>query len=113
MRFNGKSTCYMLCRRYWKIDKHFPKKVNAEFIEIMDIDNIKMRVWERGAGETLACGTGACASAVASYLNGFTKRNVNVHLLGGTLNIDWNEKDNHVYMTGPARTVFTGEYINE
>ncbi len=94
-----------------EVDEHFPKKVNAEFIKIIDRNNIKMRVWERGSGETLACGTGACASAIASYLNGLTDRNVNVHLLGGDLNINWNEKDNHVYMTGPATTVFTGEYI--
>lgn len=94
-----------------EIDEHFPKKVNAEFIQIIDKNNIKMRVWERGSGETLACGTGACASAVASYLNGLTDRNVNVHLLGGILNIKWNKEDNHIYMTGPATTVFTGEYI--
>ena len=68
-----------------------------------------MRVWERGAGETLACGTGACASAVAAVLNGYTSRKVKVHLLGGDLSIEWNEKDNHVYMTGPATTVFDGE----
>ena len=71
-----------------------------------------MRVWERGSGETLACGTGACASAIACYLNGLTDRNVNVHLLGGDLMIKWNEEDNHIYMTGPATTVFTGEYIS-
>ena len=94
-----------------EVDKHFPKKVNAEFIQIIDRNNIKMRVWERGSGETLACGTGACASAIACYLNGLTDRNVNVHLLGGDLMIKWNEEDNHIYMTGPATTVFTGEYI--
>lgn len=92
-----------------EIDKHFPKKINAEFIEIIDKNNIKMRVWERGAGETLACGTGACATAVAAVLNGYTKRNVTIELLGGKLEIEWNEKDNHVYMTGPATTVFEGE----
>lgn len=90
-------------------DSHFPKRINAEFIEIMDEKNIKMRVWERGAGETLACGTGACAVAVACYINGVTSRDVNIHLLGGTLNIKWDENDNHVYMTGPAVTVFEGE----
>ena len=94
-----------------EVDEHFPKKVNAEFIQIIDRNNIKMRVWERGSGETLACGTGACASAIACYLNGLTDRNVNVHLLGGDLMIKWNEEDNHIYMTGPATTVFTGEYI--
>ena len=93
-----------------EVDKHFPKRCNIEFIEIIDDQNIKMRVWERGAGETLACGTGACATAVACNLNGYTKNKVNVELLGGTLEIQWNKDDNHVYMTGPATTVFEGEY---
>lgn len=92
-----------------EIDTHFPKKVNVEFIEIIDKNYIKMRVWERGSGETLACGTGACASVVASILNGYTNRNVTVELLGGKLDIEWNEDDNHIYMTGPATTVFEGE----
>ena len=91
-----------------EIDKAFPNKTNVEFIEIEDKKNIKMRVWERGAGETLACGTGACATAVACSLNGKTSRVVNVKLLGGNLQIEWNEEDNHVYMTGPAVTVFEG-----
>lgn len=86
----------------------FPKRINVEFIEVIDKNRIKMRVWERGAGETLACGTGACASVVASVLNGYTNRKVIVELLGGDLEIEWNEKDNHVYMTGPATTVFRG-----
>lgn len=90
-------------------DEHFPKRVNAEFIEIVNKNYIKMRVWERGAGETLACGTGACASVVASYLNGYTDRKVTVELLGGKLEIEWNENDNHIYMTGPASIVFDGE----
>ena len=93
-----------------EVDEHFPNKVNVEFIEILDKHNIKMRVWERGAGETLACGTGACASVVASFLNGYTERNVTVELLGGKLEIEWNKEDNHVYMTGPAETVFEGEF---
>ena len=92
-----------------EINDVFPKRTNVEFINIVDRNNIKMRVWERGAGETLACGTGACASAVASALNGYTDRNVNVELLGGTLEIEWNEENNHVYMTGSATTVFEGE----
>jgi diaminopimelate epimerase len=92
-----------------EIDKAFPRKTNVEFIEIADNTHIKMRVWERGAGETLACGTGACATAVACNLNGLTERNVNIELLGGNLEIEWNEEDNHVYMTGPAVTVFDGE----
>ena len=93
-----------------EVDNHFPNKVNVEFIEILDKHNIKMRVWERGAGETLACGTGACASVVASFFNGYTERNVTVELLGGKLEIEWNKEDNHVYMTGPAKTVFEGEF---
>ena len=92
-----------------EINKAFPKKANIEFINVIDDKTLKMRVWERGAGETLACGTGACASAVAAVLNGYTSRKVKVHLLGGDLSIEWNEKDNHVYMTGPATTVFDGE----
>ena len=98
--------------RYGKIievDKAFPKRINVEFAQIVDRNNINMRVWERGAGETLACGTGACATAVACNLNDLTDRKVNVELLGGTLNIEWNKEDNHVYMTGPAVIVFEGE----
>lgn len=92
-----------------EIDGHFPKKTNVEFIEKVDKNHIKMRVWERGSGETLACGTGACASVIASIINGFTDRKVVVELLGGNLEIEWNQQDNHVYMTGPATTVFEGE----
>lgn len=90
-------------------DSHFPKKINVEFNEIIDKQNIKMRVWERGTGETLACGTGACASIVAAIINGYTTRKVNVELLGGKLEIEWNEEDNHIYMTGPAIEIFEGE----
>lgn len=86
----------------------FPNRTNVEFIEIKDKNRIKMKVWERGAGETLACGTGACASTVASVLNGYTERKVVVELLGGELEVEWNEENNHVYMTGPATTVFRG-----
>ena len=96
-----------------EVDKAFPNKTNVEFIEIVDKNNIKMRVWERGAGETLACGTGACASVVACVLKNLTERNVNVELLGGKLEIEWNKIDNHVYMTGPAVTVFEGELIED
>ena len=92
-----------------EIDKAFPKKSNIEFINVIDDHTLKMRVWERGAGETLACGTGACASVVSAIINGYTSREVTVHLLGGDLNINWDEKDNHVYMTGPATTVFEGK----
>ena len=102
--------------RYGKIlevDKAFPKKANIEFAQVIDKENIKMRVWERGAGETLACGTGACATAVACNLLNLTGRKVNIELLGGILNIEWNENDNHIYMTGPAVTVFDGELYKE
>ena len=92
-----------------EVDKAFPNKTNVEFIQIIDKNHVKMRVWERGAGETLACGTGACATAVACYLNGKTDRNVEVELLGGKLLIEWNEENNHIYMIGPAVTVFEGE----
>ncbi len=94
-------------------DSSFPKKANVEFIEVVDKQNIKMRVWERGSGETLACGTGACASVVASILNNITDRSVVVELLGGNLKIEWSKEDNHVYMTGPATIVFEGELIEE
>lgn len=87
----------------------FPKRVNAEFVKILDEETIEMRVWERGTGETLACGTGACAAAVACSLNGLTKDTVTVKLLGGTLQIQWDKAENRVYMTGPATTVFEGE----
>ncbi len=92
-------------------EKHdrFPNRVNAEFIQLIDRDTIKMRVWERGSGETLACGTGACASAVASMLNGYTNNEVTVKLLGGDLKIKWDRDTNKVFMTGPARVVFDGE----
>ncbi len=88
----------------------FPNKTNVEFVNVIDRDHIEMRVWERGSGETLACGTGACASAVASVLNGKTSREMNVTLLGGSLRIEWDEESNTVYMTGPAKEVFTGVY---
>ena len=95
--------------RILEVDKAFPNKTNVEFVQIVDKEHIKMRVWERGAGETLACGTGACATAVACNLNGLTSRNVNIELLGGNLQIEGSSKDNHVYMTGPAVTVFEGK----
>lgn len=88
----------------------FPKRVNTEFVQVLSGTEVRMRVWERGSGETLACGTGACATAVACALNGKTGRAVTVHLLGGDLSIEWNE-DNTVFMTGPATTVFDGEYL--
>ena len=92
------------------IEKHrfFPKRTNVEFIQILNRKNIKMRVWERGAGETKACGTGAAAGGVASSLLGLTNRKISVHPPGGKLLIEWSSKDNHVYMTGPAEKVFEG-----
>jgi len=89
----------------------FPKKTNVEFAQVVDEENINMRVWERGAGETLACGTGACATLVSCVLNGLTNRKATLHLIGGDLMIEWDEKSNHVYMTGPAQTVFEGTWL--
>jgi len=86
----------------------FPNRINVEFIEIISSNRFKMRVWERGSGETLACGTGACAAVVAGILNGFCDRRTTVELLGGELEIEWNAFDNHVYLTGGATTVFEG-----
>ena len=87
----------------------FPKRVNTEFVKILDRDTVEMRVWERGTGETLACGTGACAAAVAGILNGLTNDTVTVKLPGGCLSVQWDRERNLVYMTGPAATVFEGE----
>ena len=92
-----------------EIDSHFPEKTNVEFIQVINNETITMRVWERGSGETMACGTGACAVAVSQILNGKVKNKVTVKLLGGDLDIFWDNKTNHVFMTGPARTVFEGE----
>lgn len=90
--------------------ERFPKRVNTEFIEIISRTEINMRVWERGTGETLACGTGTNAAVMACILNGLTEDKVLVHLLGGDLTIEYNRQNNHLYMTGPAEEVFTGEY---
>ena len=87
----------------------FPKRINTEFVKVLDSETIEMRVWERGTGETLACGTGACASVAACILNGLTGEEVTVKLLGGNLQIRWDRSENLVYMTGPASTVFEGE----
>ena len=89
--------------------KAFPKRINAEFVEVLNRNEIKMRVWERGAGETLACGTGASAAGVASILNDFTDSDLTVHMKGGDLNIEW--KGKNVFMTGPAEFVFDGEWL--
>lgn len=87
----------------------FPKKTNTEFVEVLNKDHAKMRVWERGAGETLACGTGACAVLVAGVLSGKLNSKAQIDLLGGSLEIEWNAENNHVYMTGEAVIVFEGE----
>lgn len=94
-----------------KFEHHpcFPNRVNTEFVKVLDQNTVKMRVWERGSGETLACGTGACAVAVACILNGLTENKVTVQLLGGDLLIEWDREADKVYMTGPAEVVFDGE----
>ncbi len=95
------------------LEKHplFPKKVNVEFVTVNHRQQADMRVWERGAGPTLACGTGACATLVASVMNGLSDRTATISLAGGDLLIEWNESDHVVYMTGPAAEVFHGEFV--
>ena len=95
------------------IENHprFPNRVNAGFMQIVDAQHIRLRVWERGAGETLACGTGACAALVAAVLCGHADRKVQMKLAGGNLMLNWNAEDNHVYQTGPAAFVFDGEWL--
>ena len=91
----------------------FPKKANIEFVQVISQSHARMRVWERGTGETMACGTGACAVAVACALTGRCARSVDVDLPGGRLHIDWSEQDNHVYMTGPAAFVYDGVWLKD
>ena len=91
--------------------ERFPKRTNTEFVKVIDRNTVQMRVWERGTGETLACGTGACATVVACVLNGFTQETVTVKLLGGDLTVTWDREADLIYMTGPATTVFEGEII--
>lgn len=88
--------------------ERFPNRINTEFVKVLDRKTVEMRVWERGSGETLACGTGACAVAVACILNGLTENTVTVKLLGGDLKIEWDREKNTVYMTGPAAVSFDG-----
>jgi diaminopimelate epimerase len=95
-----------------ELDPHFPRRVNAEFIQVLSRGEVRMRVWERGTGETLACGTGASAVCVAGVLAGRTDRKLLIHLPGGDLELHWAE-NNHVYMTGPAAEVFTGQWPDE
>lgn len=94
-----------------EVHPYFPRKINVEFATVTSRDRVEMRVWERGAGPTLACGTGACATLVSSVLNGLTDRAAWIGLKGGDLFIEWDESDNHVYMTGPAEAVFKGNII--
>ncbi|WP_353931387.1 diaminopimelate epimerase [Okeanomitos corallinicola TIOX110] len=95
-----------------KFEHHsvFPQRINTEFIQVVNRNYLKMRVWERGAGITLACGTGACASLVAGVLNDQCDRTATIELPGGCLEIEWSENDNKIYMTGPAERVFTGKF---
>jgi len=95
-----------------EIDPHFPHRVNAEFVEVLSPAEVRMRVWERGSGETMACGTGACAVCVAGALLGRTERKIIAHLPGGDLDLHWAD-DNHVYLTGPAVEVFSGEWTSQ
>ncbi len=94
---------------YFENHERFPNRTNTEFVQVIDNSHVKMRVWERGTGETLACGTGCCATAVACVLNRLTGAHVTVQVLGGEIEIYWDQKENLVYMTGPAVTVFEGE----
>jgi diaminopimelate epimerase len=93
-------------------EKHpaFPRRVNVEFVEVISRTEVRMRVWERGSGETQACGTGACAVCAAGVLTGRTDRRIIAHLLGGDLELEWSESDNNISMTGPAEEVFTGHW---
>lgn len=91
----------------------FPQRANVEFVQVVSRDHLRMRVWERGAGETLACGTGACASIVAAVMTGRADRHVVMNLLGGSLTLDWSPDDGHVYQEGPAQFVFDGEWLEE
>ena len=99
--------------RVFEQDERFPRKANIEFVNVLSPTHLKMRVWERGTGETLACGTGTCATAAAACLNGISPYEpVMVDLLGGQLTIEWKKTDGHIYMTGPAEFTFDGEYYN-
>lgn len=89
----------------------FPQRINTEFIKVINKNELEMRVWERGSGETMACGTGACAAAYAAMLNGYTEDEVTVHLLGGDLTIRYDRASGHIFMTGAATTVFTGSVL--
>ena len=108
--FVDKATDYLVRNIGSQIEifERFPEKTNVEFIEVLSKNEMNMRVWERGAGETLACGTGACATLVAAVLNGKTENKALIHLMGGDLTIEWNRETNHIFKTGPAKLVFNG-----
>ncbi|MBR3636277.1 MAG: diaminopimelate epimerase [Lachnospiraceae bacterium] len=95
---------------YFENHERFPKRTNTEFVQVIDRSHVFMRVWERGTGETLACGTGCCATAVACVLNGLTDESVDVNVLGGHIQIEWDRQNDIIYMTGPAKVSFEGEY---
>nr|MBQ8253415.1 diaminopimelate epimerase [Lachnospiraceae bacterium] len=95
---------------FFEHHERFPKRTNTEFVKVIDDSHVEMRVWERGSGETLACGTGCCATAVACALNGYTGNHVFVKVLGGEIEIEWDRENNLIYMTGPATTVYEGDY---
>lgn len=94
---------------YFENHERFPNRINTEFVKVLDRNRVQMRVWERGSGETLACGTGCCATVTACVLNGLTEEKVTVKVLGGELFIEWDREKNMIFMTGPAETVFEGE----
>ncbi|MDE6212751.1 MAG: diaminopimelate epimerase [Lachnospiraceae bacterium] len=96
---------------FFENHERFPRRTNTEFVEVIDRKTVRMRVWERGTGETFACGTGACATVVACVLNGLTEETVTVELLGGSLTVTWDQEADTIYMTGPAETVFEGELV--
>ncbi|MDE6164407.1 MAG: diaminopimelate epimerase, partial [Muribaculaceae bacterium] len=108
--YDGESPDVHVTGRELEMHPMWPDRANIEFARIISPSEIAMRVWERGSGETMACGTGACATFVGAITTGRTGRTVTIHLLGGDLTIFWNQEDNHVYMTGGATTVFTGTY---
>ena len=95
---------------YFENHERFPKRTNTEFVQVIDRSHVFMRVWERGTGETLACGTGCCATAIACVLNGLTDESVDVNVLGGHIQIEWDRQNDIIYMTGPAKVSFEGEY---
>ena len=95
---------------YFENHEAFPNRTNTEFVKVKDRNTVQMRVWERGTGETLACGTGCCATLVACVLNGLTDRKATIEVLGGKIQVEWDEESDCVFMTGPATIVFEGEF---